>query len=281
MVRGGSRGRQIARDVLVTALLTVVAGLVLFPIFWIATTAFKPAAQYFTHPPTWWPSDPTTAHFSAVPGFLAGYRSLLNSFGVATISTIISVVVGSIAAYGLARLGRRGDSWAIWFLSQRMLPPIAIAIPMFLLIRELDWIDTWQGLVVPYVAMNTPFVVWMMRGYFSEIPTAIEESALTDGCGRWSAFFRVVVPISLPGIMSTAIFVYIFSWSEFLIALFITQSSRSVTATVELTAFAGGTSVFYGEIAALSLAAAAPILLLGLVIQRYFVRGLTLGAVKG
>jgi multiple sugar transport system permease protein len=162
-----------------------------------------------------------------------------------------------------------------------MLPPIALAIPIFLLVGKLGWIDSWQGLIVPYVAMNTPFVVWMMRGYFRDIPTAIEESALTDGCGRWSAFFRVVVPISLPGILSTAIFVYIFAWSEFLVALFITQSDNSVTVPVELTAFAGGTSVFYGEIAALSMVAAAPILLMGMLIQRYFVRGLTLGAVKG
>jgi multiple sugar transport system permease protein len=151
---------------------------------------------------------------------------------------------------------------------------------MFLLMRDVGWINTWQGLIVPYVALNTPFVVWMMRGYFIDIPVSIEESALTEGCTRWSVLARVVLPICRPGLLSTAVFVYIYCWSEFLIASFLTQTSASITVSAELPTLTIATTVLYGEMAAISLAAAAPILVLGMVTQRYFVRGMTLGAVK-
>jgi multiple sugar transport system permease protein len=280
MVRGGTRAGRLAADAGVTLLVSLCAVVVLLPIAWIVGTSLKPDEQFFTHPVTWIPHPFTFEHFRNVRGFNAGYRALLNSFVVATAATVISMVVGTAAAYGLARLRRRGDGWAIWFLSQRILPPIALVIPIFLLIRGIGWINTWQGLVVPYVAINTPFVVWMMRGYFLDIPVTIEESALTEGCGRWSAFARVILPLALPGLASTAVFVYIYCWGEFLIAVFITQTAASVTATVELPSFTIANDVLYGEMSALSIAAALPILVLGLFVQRYFVRGLTLGALK-
>lgn len=280
MIVPGSRIRRRTADVAVTAVVLAVAVIVLLPILWIAGTAFKPDEQFFTDPLTWIPHPFTLEHFRNVRGFNAGYRALLNSFVVSAVATVISMVVGTLAAYGLARLRRRGDAWAIWFLSQRILPPIALAIPISLLIRELGWIDTWQGLIVPYVAINTPFVVWMMRGYFLDIPVTIEESALTEGCGRWSAFGRVILPLALPGLLSTAVFVYLYCWGEFLIAVFITQTRESVTATVELPSFTIANHVLYGEMSALSLVSALPILVMGLFVQRYFVRGLTLGALK-
>lgn len=255
--------------------------LIVFPVLWMVGTAFKPAGEYFTNPPTWIATNPTLDHFRQINGSAKGTGSLLNSLLAASLGTVFAMAIGSTAAYGLARLGSRGDSTAIWFLSQRLLPPIAVVIPIFLLINQLHWLDTLQGLVIPYIAINIPYVVWMMRGYFSEVPVAIEESAMTDGCTRWGTFFRVVVPAVRPGLLSTAILVYIFIWSDFLIALFITRTSVSITAPVQVTFYEAAFSIRYGEISALSLLATIPLVIMGFAIQRSFVRGLTLGAVKG
>jgi multiple sugar transport system permease protein len=245
------------------------------------STAFKPGAQYFTNPPTWIPHPVTTEHFSAISGVEAGYRSLFNSLIAATSATLIALIVGTPAAYALARLRRRGDVAAIWFLSQRILPPVAIVVPIFLLINRLHWVDTLQGLIIPYSVMATPYVVWMMRGYFIEVPIALEESAMSDGCTRIGALFRVVIPAVKPGLLSTAVIAYIFTWSDFLIAIFITRSPASITAPVQMSYFDAAFSIRYGEISALALVSILPLIVLGLLIQRYFVRGLTLGAVKG
>jgi len=272
--------RKLAIEVLVLLTLIVATAITLFPVLWMVGTAFKPAGQYFTDPPTWFPRHPTLSHFFSIPSFLVGYRSLLNSFVTSTVATVISVAVGCLGGYGLARLREHGDRLAIWFLSQRMLPAIVLVIPLLLLIHAVHLVDTWPGLIIPYVGLNVPYATWMMRGFYNDLPVELEESALLDGCSRLSAFWKIVVPMVMPGALSTAVFVYIFCWSDFLIALFLTVRS-SVTAGVELTAFSGGTSVFYGELSALSLVATLPILAVGLIAQRYLVRGLTLGAVKG
>ncbi|MCY4086273.1 MAG: carbohydrate ABC transporter permease [Actinomycetia bacterium] len=281
MVTGGGRTRKLVRDAGIFLVLSALAAAVIIPMVWIVGVALKPPGEYFDIPPVWFSSDSNLQHFRNISGFNAGYRALLNSFIVAICATSASMVLGTAAAYGLARLRRRGDVWSIWFLSQRILPPVALVIPVFLLIREIGWIDTYQGLILPYIAINTPFVVWMMRGYFLEIPTAIEESAMTDGCGRWSVLFRVVLPLVVPGLLATGVFVWIYIWSEFLIGLFITQTSASITAAVQLPSFTIANDVLWGEMSAFSLLMATPVLILGLFIQRYFVRGLTLGAVKG
>lgn len=281
MVRGdrGIAGKLETAGVAVVSI--TVAVVVLVPILWMVSTAFKPGGQYFTKPPTWIPHPVTTEHFRAIPGVEAGYGSLLNSLIAASSATVIAVLVGVPAAYALARLRHRGDGAAIWFLSQRILPPVAIAVPIFLLISRLHWVDTLQGLIIPYSVMATPYVVWMMRGYFMEVPIALEESAMSDGCTRIGALLRVVIPAVKPGLLSTAVIAYIFTWSEFLIAVFITRSPSSITAPVQMSYFDAAFSIRYGEISALGLVSTLPLIALGLLIQRYFVRGLTLGAVKG
>ena len=279
MIRTGLR-RKDPTQALVVLILFVAAGITLFPVVWVVGTAFKPAGQYFTDPPTWFPRHPTFSHFMSIPSFVVGYRSLLNSFVASAVASVIAVAVGTMGGYGLARLREHGDRLAIWFLSQRMLPVIVMVIPFLLLIHAVHLIDTWPGLIIPYVGLNVPYATWMMRGYYNEVPVELEESALLDGCSRLVAFWKVVAPMALPGALSTAVFVYIFCWSDFLIALFLTVRS-AVTAGVELTAFSGGTSVFYGELSAFSLVSALPILAVGFLAQRYLVRGLTLGAVKG
>ena len=281
MVRGKNKRTQLLGDTGIFLMLLFFALIVLIPMLWMIGVAIKPASEYWDSPPVWISKESTIQHFINITRFNAGYRALLNSFVVAVFATSISMIIGTAAAYGLARLRQRGDIWAIFFISQRILPPVALVIPLFLLMRQFGWIDTYQGLILPYVAMNIPFVVWMMRGYFLEIPTAIEESAMTDGCSRFSALYFVVLPLVRPGLLATSVFVWIFVWSEFLIGLFITQTSATTTAAVQLPLFTIANDVLWGEMAAFSLLMATPILIMGLLIQRYFVRGLTLGAIKG
>src|SRR2546423_7025911 len=272
------RPQQVAREGLRYLVVAVVLLFVLFPIVWLITMAFKDAADYYNPPPVWFPRHPTFSHFVTLASF-GGYHALFNSLVVSTCSTVLSLAIGCMGAYSIARYRTGGSNLSFWFVSQRMLPPIAVVLPLFLLMRIIGWIDTYQGLIVIYVAFNTPYVVWMMRGYFLEIPIEIEDSGLVDGCGRLGILWHIVLPLARAGLISTGIFVYIFCWSDFLIALIMTKRN-AITATVALTTLQGGTSFLWGEVAALALLSAVPLFILGPLVQRHFVRGVTLAEVK-
>lgn len=250
----------------------------MFPIYWIATMAFKSPDEYFRNPPVWAPRALLLDHF----GRLVTNRSahaLGRSLVVAAGSTLLALVVACPAAYSLARFNTGGRNFAFWILSQRFLPPIAVVFPIFLLYRTLRWVDTYHGLIILYATFSLPFVVWMMRGYFREVPVEIEESALVDGCSRWRVLTQITLPLAAPGLIATTVFTFIFIWNEFLFALVLTRVNV-VTLPVALSGYFGVQSAFWGEAAALSLVATAPIVVLTLLVQRHLVTGLTLGAVK-
>jgi multiple sugar transport system permease protein len=159
------------------------------------------------------------------------------------------------------------------------LPPVAVVFPIFLLFRLIQWVDTYQGLIILYATFNLPFVVWMMRGYFQDVPVEIEESAMVDGASRMRSFWAITLPLSLPGLIATSVFTFIFNWNEFLFALVLTRT-RVITMPVSLSGYFGAQSSFWGEAAALTLIATIPVVVLTLLMQRHLVTGLTLGAVK-
>lgn len=263
------------------AILIVASIFFLFPIFWISVTAFKQPEDYFKHPPVWFPKKPTLIHFKTVQTTgVGGYTALKNSFIINISSTITSVFIGSMAAYAMARFKTGGKNFSFWVLSQRMLPPIAIIFPVFLVMRTLHWVDTYQCMVLVYTAANLPFVIWMLRSYFLEVPVDVEESALIDGCTRLGALFRVIIPMSIPGLIATAVLAYIFSWTEFLFALILSRTNV-FTAPVALSAYFGSEAQFWGEVGVLSFLSMVPIFVIGLSVQKHIARGLTLGAVKG
>jgi multiple sugar transport system permease protein len=250
----------------------------LFPIFWVATIAFKSPEEYFRNPPVWWPSQFDVSHFKQL--FInRSIISLTNSLIVATASTLLALLVGCPAAYSLARFNTGGHNFAFWILSQRFLPPVAVVFPIFLLFRLIQWVDTYQGLIILYATFNLPFVVWMMRGYFQDVPVEIEESAMVDGASRMRSFWAITLPLSLPGLIATSVFTFIFNWNEFLFALVLTRT-RVITMPVSLSGYFGAQSSFWGEAAALTLIATIPVVVLTLLMQRHLVTGLTLGAVK-
>lgn len=251
------------------------------PIYWMINTSFKEKREMLTKVPVWIPKEPTFDNYRKAISNPRSRKALFNSLTVALASTALSLLFGSLAAYGLARSNLRwSNNLSLWILSTRMLPPAATVIPIYLLMMKLNLIDTRIALIIVYTVYNLPFTVWMMEGFFAEIPESLEESAQVDGCSALGAFLRISVPLAKSGLVVTAIFSFVFAWNEFLYALVLTRIN-AVTLPLEISTFAGVKGVMWGKMAALSTIGVLPALILAIGAQRYLVRGLTLGAVKG
>jgi multiple sugar transport system permease protein len=250
----------------------------LFPILWITLTAFKTGDEFLHSPPVWIPQSPTLRSFAHVIE-TGGLKTLKNSLIISTSATALSLIVGSLAGYGLARYKVGGDNLPFFVLSQRFMPPVAVIFPFLLVFKTLKWMDTHQALIIIYLTFNLPYAVWMMRGFFMEIPVEIEESALVDGCSPFGAFWRVALPLVTPGLVATGVFCFIFIWSEFFFAVTLTRTTAT-TLSVQLANFFGKMMTMWGEVGAMSVMAMLPLFLMSFIVQRYLVRGLTLGAVK-
>ena len=274
------RVKRLTKYVVVTAaLLATVA-----PVYWLITISFKHEIDQFAVPPKWFSFSPTLEHYA--DAFIARSfgQYLLNSLLVAVASTICALVIGTLAAYSLARfrLPRNLDrKLALWILSTRMFPAIVTAVPLFLIMRDLRLVNTRASLVIVYTAFNLPFVVWMMRGFFAEVPRDLEEAAIIDGDSRLGALWRVVLPLVTPGLAATAVFCLIVSWNEFLFALVLTQTNEAMTLPVGIAGRVTQYGIQWGAMSAAAVVAMIPILAFALSAQKYLVRGLSLGAVKG
>ena len=251
----------------------------LFPVYWLFITAFKSPGEIFARPPVWFPAEGNFRAFAAL--FKGGdVWAIYNSLIIASVSTFFAMLLGTAAAYSLARFRTGGDNLAIWIISQRMIPPIVIVFPIFLLFVWLGWVDSFIGLILLYTAFNLPYVIWMMRGYIEDIPIEVEESALTDGCSRWQALRRIVFPMARTGIFATSVFTFIFAWNEFVFALILTRT-EVLTFPVLVTHYYGAQSTFWSKIAALSVLGTLPVFFAVATLQRFLVRGISMGAVKG
>lgn len=259
---------------------TLVLIWVLFPIVWVIMSSFKTPEQASAIPPVW-VFKPSLENY--VSAFLRRNFGLLsvNSLIATLISTAIVLVLGSMAGYALARYRIRGKQHIlVWIMSTRMFPPIAAIIPIFLLFNNLGLIDNRLGLVLIYIAFNLPFAIWIMRGFFSEIPSELEDAAQVDGCSSWQAFTKVVLPLALPGLAATAVFCMVFSWNEFLFA-FIISRAHSQTLPIGIMGFITQRGVLWGEMSAASTVIMTPMILFTFLVQRYLIHGLTFGAIKG
>lgn len=199
---------------------------------------------------------------------------------IAGASTLIAMALGTLCAYGIVRFRAGGENLAVWILMQRLLPPIAVVFPLFLAYAWIGLADTYFGLILLYTAFALPYVVWMMRGYLLEVPLELEEAALVDGCTRLGVLWRVVLPVARNGLFATAIFAFIYSWNEFLFALVMTRTNV-ITYTVQISNYFGPQSTFWAKISAMSVLGSLPVFLAVAATQRYVVRGISLGAVKG
>jgi multiple sugar transport system permease protein len=269
-------GVRLGLRYLVAVMLVIVF---LFPIYWLFMMSFKTPGEIFAYPPVWYAkSFQLNSYLDLFPNGDAA--TVLNSLVLAGASTIIAMFLGTIAAYSLVRFKTGGENLAVWIISQRMVPPIAIVFPIFLLYVFFGWVDTYQGLIILYAAFSLPYVIWMMRGYIEDIPLELEESALVDGCSRWHVLARVVFPMARSGLFATAVFTFIFSWNDFIFALVLTRT-EVITYTVQVTHYFGGQSNFWSKIAAMSALGTMPVFFAVATLQRYLVRGISMGAVKG
>jgi multiple sugar transport system permease protein len=253
----------------------------LLPYFWFALTSWKSPMELTAIPPILIPSFHWDFYRSALVerGLL---RYIANSFIVAGAATCVSILCGSLAAYALARFQLSWiRSYLLLLLVISMFPQIAIAGPVWNLLSRLDWLNTYHGLVAAYVALSMPLATWILTTFFREVPREIEEAALIDGCSRFQALYKVVLPIAAPGIFTAALLVFIYAWNEFFFALIILTNPDIQTLPVGIALFPGEYTMPWGEIAAASMVATLPLIILTLLFQRGIVRGLAAGAVKG
>ncbi len=268
------------KRVLLTIATVAIFGVILFPPVVLFVTSIKSDIDALSFPPKWI-FDPTLKNYVDILNTSPLVDYALNSLIVASLNTLLCLMIGSMAAYGLARFKFRGaDNLAFWILSIRMMPPVAAIIPIYILMKNLGLLDTPWCLVITYLTFNLPFVVWMMKGFFEEIPREIEESALIDGCSDFSVFFRIALPLVAPGLAATAIMVFIFSWNEFLFALILT-GTKAVTLPVGIIGYMKETGINWGYMTAGGILALIPVIVFMVLVQKHLVKGLTLGALKG
>jgi multiple sugar transport system permease protein len=260
--------------------LGVMLAFVLAPLYWVFVTSIKPSTDYLAVPPVWFPSEPTMVHYTAALFAYRGLDGLVNSLVISVSATAASCLVGTLMAYSLARFNTGGQHLSFWVLSQRFLPPIAIILPLFLNYRLLGLQDTRIGLILAYTVFTLPVTVWMMFAYFRQMPRSLEEAALVDGCTRWRAMWTVAIPLAAPGIVAAAIFTFIACWTEFFFAIVLTSRNAFTLPTV-FRAFLSFQGAQYGEASALAIVSLVPSIILGVLVQKHLVRGLTLGAIRG
>lgn len=264
-------------------LIAVSMVLILFPLYWLVTSSFKIKGEYLAYPPVLFPGKFTMESYRSVFGNDQLGLNFFNTLIVAAVSTLISVLLGSMAAYSVARgsIGKRARKYfGLWFMIQKMYPAIATAIPVYLVMRTLRLIDTKTALIIMNTSFNLPLVIWLMMGFFEQLPHELEESAMLDGCGFTKRFFYIIFPITKPGIIASGILAFIGAWNEFLFAV-ILSVNHSKTLPVVIAGFITDRGLAWGPMSVTAVITLAPVLLVVWLAQKNFVQGLAMGAVKG
>jgi multiple sugar transport system permease protein len=277
----GSRRGKVLFAVGVYAALIVLTTAFLFPLLWIIGLSLKTRLQVFANPPLflWWP---TLENYAAVFGRADFIQAFINSLVVSTGAVALSLAVGVPAAYAFARFAFFGRSFLFFgLLAMRMLPPIAVLVPMYILFSKLGLTTTRFSVVLAYTTFSLPLVVWIMRGFFEDLPRELEESAWVDGASRYQAFFHVVLPLIRPGLVAASILCLQLAWNDFLFSAVLTNNATR-TLPVLMAAFSGGdTGVDWGGMTASGVLVILPVIVFSFLAQRHLVAGLSSGAVKG
>lgn len=265
--------------------------IVLGPYLWMVISSISPQVELTATPIHWIPQQPTFARYLALftktgaAGLPAGVenfiRGLINSLVVSTVTTLVCVVTGVLAAYALARMHVPGkNNFMLGILSSQMIPVIVIIIPLYMILQQINWMDTWRGLIMMYSGFMLPTVIWIMHSYFLTLPLELEEAAMIDGCNRIQSLIKVILPLSGPGLVAVAAFTFLSSWNEFFMALILTGANAK-TITVVVTEFSSQFGVDFGLMATGGVIGSIPPLILAFLLQKYIVAGLTAGSVKG
>ena len=260
-------------------LLTAYLLITIFPFLWIAVTSFKADSEVLA-PTVPGQFTPVWDNYRALINDPIFIRRLVNSLFISLAAAAITVPIGSLAGYAFARFQLRGkDNWFFMLLTTRMAPPVAFGVPFYLLTVRLNLIDRHAGLIAIYVFMSLAFCIWLIRGFFEEVPIEIEESAYVDGCTRFAAFLRITLPMARAGIVTTAVLIFIMTWNEFFFASILTRSTAA-TYTVHLTTYFGSRRIEWGRLSAASTVVGTVPLIFAVLTRKYLVRGFSLGAVR-
>jgi len=271
----------VVKCILLTLLVILILWAVL-PFLWMVSTAFKTTEETYTSPPLWIPHHPTIKNFLYIVkrgAFLTYFR---NSVTVAVSTTVISIILSSLAGYSFSRFKFfGGHSLLLLFLITQMFPSALLIIPLFQVIKFLKLLNTLYALILSHITFSLPLCTWLMKGFFDQIPRELEEAAMIDGCSRISAMIYVIFPLAFPGIIAASIFSFIGSWDEFIFALTFTSSDEVRTLPIGLQRFIGSYEIYWNHLGAASVLTTIPVIILFLFIQKYMVKGLTAGSVKG
>jgi multiple sugar transport system permease protein len=279
-MKSGTSRRSLLKHTLLYCLLAVVLAWTLTPLFWMVLSSFKgPSAITASTPQLFF--EPTLENYS---GILAGAGNLLgnvkNSLIATGAATVISVVLGSLGGYGLARSRMRGKHHlSFWIISTRMAPIAAVIVPLYILFLNLNLLDTLPGLTLAYLTFNLPFAIWIMSAFFADLPPALEEAAKIDGASRFRAFWNIALPLVKPGIATTSILCFLFAWNDYAFARTF-SGPNSQTIPIAAARLVTQTGVDWGVLTAIGTIVVLPMIIAGLVVRRYLVAGLTLGAVR-
>jgi ABC-type glycerol-3-phosphate transport system permease component len=268
---------------LVVPIFAVVGILYAFPLYWLLATSLKSKAELYQATLTLYPQAPTFQPYISVLVERGFWVLLRNSIVVCTLSVVIALILGLLITYPITRLQvspRVRVGILNWALSLRFLPPIAVVVPYFAVVRTLGLYDQPQALILIYSLLNLPFTIWMLKGFLSEIPRELEEAAFTDGAGRWTAFRLVLLPLAWPGLFAAAVIVFTFTWSEFLFALILTSTPNAQTFPVGVQGLVTQFEVIWNDMAAAGTIALALPLVLMVLARRYVIAGLTFGVVR-
>jgi len=275
------------------AVLSLWAVIAAFPIYWMVATSFKPDTQWFAWPPIYFPDPPTLANYlnvwfgaeqyAATQYAISSQKpliSLANSAIIATTSTSLAVLFGSVIAYGVSRYRILSEARMFQLLMLRMIPPIVVAAPLSLYYSAIGLVDSYLGLILIYFLTTLPYAVWMTKSFIDEVPREIEQAAEILGASRWRTIFEVVLPLIRSGLVATFLFILILTWSEYLLALILTKT-QVATVPIELSKYQGSTEGrVYGRQAALAVGITVPLMIVGLVIRRHLARGFSFGMVR-
>ena len=256
----------------------------LFPVAWIVSLSFKSEGETATGSAQFLPKDPTFANYSAILDNGDFTRALINSFGIAIIATVLSVILATLAAYAIARLEFKGKRLVLSLaLAIAMFPVVSLVGPLFDMWTTFGLFNTWPGLIIPYMSFTLPLAIWTLSAFFREIPWEMEQAAQVDGATSWQAFRKVIVPLAAPGVFTAAILTFFFAWNEFVLAISLTSTTSSRTVPAQMSFFVGPDPFNppYAQLATASVIVTLPVIVIVLLFQRKIVAGLTSGAVKG
>ncbi len=265
----------------VYAALTVATLLVLFPIFWMLSISFRDAKEVFQIPAHLIPSTPTLEGYQVVLSNMRNLRSMANSFIVCGAATVLCLFIGGLASYGMSRFRFHGRAaLRLSILITQMLPPIFFLVSYFLMINAAGLYNTYWGLIIVYISFTLPFCTMMLHSYLDSVPRELDEAAMIDGCSRVQCLVKVIVPLSLPGLVGTGSLAFVTAWGELMFAYTLTKSHDMRPISAAIANAIGQYSIRWNEMMALSLLASLPLIIMWIYLQKYIVRGLTAGAIK-